>query len=103
MLVIENRDGAPAIAKDLDCFLKEAIARILYLSFRSFRIIAVFTDNHHPVDGELVRALGERLPDSRIDFHTRKAPGALAAQIVGSGLIHIERYQLHRRMVVRST
>ena len=95
MLVIEDRNRAPVLAKDVGHLLEELIARILRLLEFALRIIAVLADDQHGVNCEFVSAATQRLSDRRIDGKS-KLLGTLAAQVILRLLIDIRRDHIQR-------
>ena len=95
MLVVEDGDASPAVAEHVDDLAEELIAWVQALSLVVRLVFAVLADEHDAVHGEFVVALGERLPNRRVDRHRREAFRAVAAQVVVSHLVDVERHHLH--------
>jgi hypothetical protein len=86
------------LAKNVADLLEELIAGILSLLIFGHRVSAMFPDDQHAIDSQLVTTAPQRLGNRRID---REAEffGALAAQVVLGLLIDISSDDIQRRSI----
>src|SRR5262249_38871638 len=102
VLVVEDRDGAPARFEHLDDLTEEFVTWVLHLALFVTRVFAVLAYQHDAIDRELTAAQGERFRDGR------EAPGfgmtleSFAAPVAVVDLVDEERDEVHRRTVVRA-
>src|SRR5208337_3153686 len=87
-------------AEHLDNLLEEFVARIEGLSPGIAGIISVLADEQDASDGQLSGPPGQGLGDRGVDRQARMARGALQAQITPRLLVHVERDDVHRRLVM---
>ena len=84
MLVVEDRNGPAVGLENIDHLPEELVTRVERLSFLVARIVAVFTDDQDPVDGELRAPATQGLGDCREDLEA-EAAGSLGALVQASG------------------
>src|SRR6476646_10246919 len=94
MFVVEDRHDASGRLEEANGFLEETVTGIERLPFLVPGILAMFTDDHHPIDSQLGPALRERLGNGGIDGRAVPAR-TVPAQIALWKLIDIERGQFH--------
>ena len=57
--MVEVRNGASFFLEDLGALLEEIVARIKDLAFMVARVVALFDDRQHGIDGKLVAAAAQ--------------------------------------------
>ena len=100
MLVVENRSRSTAAFIDVDDLLKEFVTRIKRLPFFIDRVVPVLANQQHAVDGKVVSTKRQCIGNGRRVLDRGVTTQPLAAQIVRSNLLDIQRDDVHRRTVV---
>jgi len=95
MLVAEDRDAAPELAERVRNLFEKPPARIEVLLFVVPRVIAVFADADHAVDGDVVAADGDCLLD-RVEQRHAVLFGERPAKILLCELFNVHRGQSER-------
>src|SRR5215211_2849809 len=86
MLIVEDWHGTAAQLEYLDDLLEPLVPRIECLSFFVRGIVAMFTNDHDAVDGQLVAAKCERLGNVGKEFEVVTF-GAIPSQVAVGKLI----------------
>ena len=88
MLVVEDRNRASVLAKDVGHLLEEFVARILLLTVFVPGIVAVLSDDQHGIDRQFVASAPQSLGNGRVN---RKAKlfRTFHAEVVLRPLINI--------------
>ena len=98
MLVVVDRNRAAIRFEDLAALLEKFEAGIQYLALVVARVVAVFADDQHGIDGEFVTAAAQRFGDGRIHLEPELLR-ALLAEIARRVLVHVQRDDLHVGLV----
>ena len=98
MFVIEDRNRSAVFAKDIGRLFEEFVARVLLLTDRVDRIIAVLADDQDRIDGQFVTAATHRFGD-RLEDREAKFFGSFEAQITFRMLIDIRGDDIERRVM----
>ena len=80
MLVVEDRNRAAVVAEDVDDLREEFGSRVELLALGIGRVLAVFGDHHHAVDGQSLATAAEGVGNGLVESETELA-GTFGRQV----------------------
>ena len=98
VLVVEERNRHAVLLEHLDALLDELVSRIELLPLLVSRVLPVLSDDQDGVHGELAAAAAQRLRDRGI-HRKPELLGPRRALVAVRLLVHVERHDLHVRLV----
>ena len=96
MFIVEDGHTTPSQTIDRNDLLEKFIAGVEGLALGVGTVLAMFTDEQHTINGQVIRPQRERVSNRRVDLHGREARRPISAQIPIRHLIDVERDQIHR-------
>ena len=100
VLVVEYGRALAGSAIDRGDLFEKLVARVEVLALFVVAVAAVLADEQDAVDGQIGSVQRQGVGDGGVDRHVGKAGRSILAQIAFGTLIHVQRDQIHGRVVV---